>query len=982
MLKSLDLPPDADSSMSKATVETISRLVDGMLTGYSEEELPKRFYDKNYGPVDQGNINGQNKNSVPGLTPRRVASNDPNAGFVETTAGHGGKATPSQSVPIVGSTKGSASKALAALQAVQASFGQPITVTRGASRTKANPGGTHAYEGGKSDHDHGLAFDVDISGMSDGERLQLLNAAKKAGFYDFGFGTGILHVGMSGAPRAWTYYGPGKPNGIGGSRAIVKGTKWAGADMAALQADVVSSPRKALAASFNVPEMKAAGNDAGGDVSAALASSDGPRLGNPRLPITMAADAERQAAAEAVAKAGGSKPTLTVADMNAEPAPAAYASERDRVFNEQFSQTPWEKLPAEARDALTSRLGDKAPQAYEAARAAAGQGAAGGGEPVNPPAQVASLEPNVPTPRLRPDAPVGAVGSGLSERDLDIGARIMSGEAANQGEQGRQAVAEVLLNRAAAGYNGKTTVADVALDGNGAQFNAAKGGGNKPYRNPGAQYEENKRILQELADGKRDRLLPDGTDSFHGKGKAEKGGQVLGDHVFYSSGGAGTPRLTREASLAPVAEQPQAAGKYPGGPPPVLRIGSGKPDAPDPHVAFLQQKLKDQNPLALADFPVDGVFGPQTRIAVAAFNKRTGDKSDKLDVAGPHTWGTLAKMAPEEGFGPFPRLRPDTTAAVDGADQASYMHQPPAIGAGIPSEVAALARVVDPASVGRTGLNDLRTVVKGMADLGSADVPRITARRPPDLLMSLADQTGGNKVNRAAKGDRERQAFPNIITDFPGFVRRSMEVAMPDVQSIPMALRGGVPGGPSVPPAPQVAQPAPPPSPAPREDPGIGSRASGLLTVIRQMLAGGGIASPETMGLPTATPAPRIQPAVVAPSGGMPAYATPYDPEPADRRSREAADMAFGSGAAATLPGATFSESTPQRTASSDGSAGGGASATSGASGGGSSGGRTSSGPGTNNPNSIEQAISALQHAIDSMATFTTGSNGQIVGGI
>lgn len=152
--------------------------------------------------------------------------------------------TPGGKGQIIGNTQGASPQALTSLQRLSQIFG-PIKVNAAASRTQANPGGTHSFEGGHSDHDHGDAFDVDISKYSNLQKLQLLSAAKQAGFTDFGLGNNIIHLGRHGNPRAWTYGGEGKA-GIGGSNSITSRTMWAGAPAAQLKRDIMENPGKAL----------------------------------------------------------------------------------------------------------------------------------------------------------------------------------------------------------------------------------------------------------------------------------------------------------------------------------------------------------------------------------------------------------------------------------------------------------------------------------------------------------------------------------------------------------------------------------------------------------------------------------------------------------------------------------------------------------------------------------------------------------------
>lgn len=79
------------------------------------------------------------------------------------------------------------------------SWGQPLSVTSGYRDPAYN-----ASVGGarNSQHTHGNAFDIDVSGMSPEQRLALATAARNAGFQGFGFYDNSLHFDV-GAPRAW-----------------------------------------------------------------------------------------------------------------------------------------------------------------------------------------------------------------------------------------------------------------------------------------------------------------------------------------------------------------------------------------------------------------------------------------------------------------------------------------------------------------------------------------------------------------------------------------------------------------------------------------------------------------------------------------------------------------------------------------------------------------------------------------------------------
>lgn len=79
-------------------------------------------------------------------------------------------------------------------------FGGTITVNdaiarRGTSRERETQG---------SQHFHGNALDISTSGMSNQDKIRLVQAAQRAGFTGFGFGSNILHVD-TGPRRHWSY---------------------------------------------------------------------------------------------------------------------------------------------------------------------------------------------------------------------------------------------------------------------------------------------------------------------------------------------------------------------------------------------------------------------------------------------------------------------------------------------------------------------------------------------------------------------------------------------------------------------------------------------------------------------------------------------------------------------------------------------------------------------------------------------------------
>lgn len=85
-------------------------------------------------------------------------------------------------------------------QQMQSIFGRQVTINdaiakAGTSRENETPG---------SRHFHGDALDISLAGMSNEDKLRLVDAAIQAGFQGFGFGDGILHIDM-GQRRSWAY---------------------------------------------------------------------------------------------------------------------------------------------------------------------------------------------------------------------------------------------------------------------------------------------------------------------------------------------------------------------------------------------------------------------------------------------------------------------------------------------------------------------------------------------------------------------------------------------------------------------------------------------------------------------------------------------------------------------------------------------------------------------------------------------------------
>lgn len=85
-------------------------------------------------------------------------------------------------------------------QDLQKRFGKPLII----NDALAKAGTSRETETKGSRHFHGDALDISLAGMSDAEKVKLVEDAVAAGFQGFGFGNNILHIDM-GAKRVWNY---------------------------------------------------------------------------------------------------------------------------------------------------------------------------------------------------------------------------------------------------------------------------------------------------------------------------------------------------------------------------------------------------------------------------------------------------------------------------------------------------------------------------------------------------------------------------------------------------------------------------------------------------------------------------------------------------------------------------------------------------------------------------------------------------------
>ena len=95
--------------------------------------------------------------------------------------------------------EGMTENALAAFEALQSAWGNPLAI----NSAYRDPEHNKRVGGAKnSQHTHGNAYDIDVSGLSREERLRLIELARRSGFQGIGVYNNALHFDV-GPARAW-----------------------------------------------------------------------------------------------------------------------------------------------------------------------------------------------------------------------------------------------------------------------------------------------------------------------------------------------------------------------------------------------------------------------------------------------------------------------------------------------------------------------------------------------------------------------------------------------------------------------------------------------------------------------------------------------------------------------------------------------------------------------------------------------------------
>lgn len=155
-------------------------------TGSVTAETPSTYFDVNEQNLPAGG-------SIVEVGSAKVVANNTMKPLLNSTVGASSLVKPGADTRIAGVLQGP-------FQTLQNTFGAALVINdglakEGTSREKETPG---------SRHFHGDALDISTAGMSDADKLRLVDAALSAGFQGFGFGNNILHVDL-GSKRAWAY---------------------------------------------------------------------------------------------------------------------------------------------------------------------------------------------------------------------------------------------------------------------------------------------------------------------------------------------------------------------------------------------------------------------------------------------------------------------------------------------------------------------------------------------------------------------------------------------------------------------------------------------------------------------------------------------------------------------------------------------------------------------------------------------------------
>lgn len=176
----------AITALAVPTDQTAAGAAPASGLGAVTAETPATYFDVN----DQNLPSG---GAIVEVGSARVAANSVMQPLLNTTAGASRMLKEGADTRMAGLLQGP-------FQALQSAFGKPLVINDGL----AKDGTSRESETPNSRHFHGDALDISTAGMTDAEKLKLVDDAIAAGFQGFGFGNNILHIDL-GAKRAWAY---------------------------------------------------------------------------------------------------------------------------------------------------------------------------------------------------------------------------------------------------------------------------------------------------------------------------------------------------------------------------------------------------------------------------------------------------------------------------------------------------------------------------------------------------------------------------------------------------------------------------------------------------------------------------------------------------------------------------------------------------------------------------------------------------------